>query len=415
MLFSLLSSCYHPFCDSSHSRLSALKNRKTASLAKVLRVLPSKIPIPVREAGIRAGMVLSLGWHLLATFTMLVSPLLALNYTNPLVSMDTPDPGCFYSPSSKLYYCAHTCNGEGALCTNDDGNFPIYTSGDLTDWQYSGVALPSGAEGAWTKDRYWAPEIHAHPFASTGNILLYTAGSTFGDLCIGIAYSPQPSGPYNASSSPLLCNSDSRHPSVGLIDATLFVDATGSYLVYKVDGNADGSESSVRSVPLVAEVAEDGGASMSIAVESSDVASHNEIIVSDLPWEGGCVEGPWLHVSDTNHLFMFYSASMYNTPTYSVGVAKSETGLVTGPWTKLGDPILHVGDAASSFSGPGHCSILTRPSDLRNFMVYHSHVGYDEPNIDTMRVLMMDEVVIGEDGWPEMRNGPVPSEDVQVI
>ena len=63
----------------------------------------------------------------------------------------------------------------------------------------------------------------------------------------------------------------------------------------------------------------------------------------------------------------------YNTPTYAVGVARSAHG-VLGPWEKLGDPILHVGDVSDAadppgYSGPGHCSVLTRAADGRAFMV----------------------------------------------
>ena len=78
-----------------------------------------------------------------------------LTYTNPLINSDTPDPGCFFSASQNTYFCAHTCNGYGALCLNPDGNFPIYASSDLSSWSYSGVALSTTKDsgGAWAIDR----------------------------------------------------------------------------------------------------------------------------------------------------------------------------------------------------------------------------------------------------------------------
>jgi beta-xylosidase len=151
------------------------------------------------------------------------------------------------------------------------------------------------------------------------------------------------------------------------------------------------------------------GAFGGFSLESASVASHPVIIQNDLPWEGECVEGPWLaRLPGSDYLFMFYSGSMYNTPAYSVGVARAKG--VGGPWEKKGDFILGTGGGGSPpFSGPGHCSVVIR-DDGRSFMVYHAHVGYDEPVIDTARLLLMDEVELGEDGWPRMSGGGRPTD-----
>jgi len=105
-------------------------------------------------------------------------------------------------------------------------------------------------------------------------------------------------------------------------------------------------------------------------------------------------------------------ASRYYTPTYSVGVARSSNG-VAGPFEKKGDSILHVGNEKSGCSGPGHCSVVS--VDDKTWMLYHAHVGYGSPTIDTERELLMDEVVRTADGWMVMKDEPVPSEIKQVI
>ena len=189
----------------------------------------------------------------------------------------------------------------------------------------------------------------------------------------------------------------------------MFTDSSSTtYLVYKVDGNADGSTPLIKAVPLVAT------SPLSISVVDSSSLSHATLLRNDLDWEGSCIEGPWLHAPPNSpYLYLYYSASMYDTVDYAVGVARSSSG-VYGPWEKFGPPILHVGGEGSAFSGPGHCSVVGRDDDGRIFMIYHAHAGYSEPNINTKRVMMMEEVLL-EGGWVQIKSGGVPSEGVQDI
>ena len=353
----------------------------------------------------------------IALLVMLLSitatPISSLTYTNALISTDAPDPGCMYDPPTKQFYCAHTCNGEGALCTNDSGNFPIYSSVDLTSFSYVGVAQPPYTDG-WAKDRFWAPELHTSPNGE-GYVLFHTAGNDEGNLCLGVSTSLNVTNPYIPSEEPLLCNSDEMNPNVGLIDSTLFVDKDDDnkpYLIYKVDGNSNGTPSDIKIVSL---------SNNATFVSDKNVTNHVTLISNDVnSWEGPCTEGPWVYDdrSKSGYLFLFYSGSMYNVVSYSVGVARSKS-LLHG-WEKSPhNPILHVGGSEDSgFSGPGHCSVLdneiTDGDELA--MIYHAHVGYNVPTVDSERYLMLDFVRINEEGWPEMVNGDgTPSEDEQEI
>jgi len=68
-------------------------------------------------------------------------------------------------------------------------------------------------------------------------------------------------------------------------------------------------------------------------------------------------------------------------------------------------------DENPGFSGPGHCSVIKEEGDeVRYFMIYHAHIGYSTPTVDTERVMMMDEVLWDEEGWPTVGDGGVPSE-----
>lgn len=86
---------------------------------------------------------------------------------------------------------------------------------------------------SWAVQNFWAPEIHIinHQY-----FVYYTARDSTGKLCIGVAWSDKPTGPYIDKGVPLL-----RNESEGVIDATVYQYPNGTaYLVYKVDGNAHG-------------------------------------------------------------------------------------------------------------------------------------------------------------------------------
>jgi len=316
------------------------------------------------------------------------------DYQNPILAVDAPDPGCIAYNNS--FFCAHT--GQ-----NDEGLFPTYSSDDLVSWKYEGAAITElSASDSWGVDRWWAPEIHALP-GGRGFLLYHTAATAEGNLCVGSATSDLVTGPFVPSTRPLLCNNDDENPSVGLIDSTFFVDDGTPYLIYKVDGNSNGSPTNIN----LAELTEDG-----LYVKDEDTNTHTTLITNDVDWEKNCVEGPWIfdgrEVSD--YLFLFYSGSMYNTVDYSVGVARSKS--VQGPWEKFGNnPILHTNSSSSAFSGPGHCSVLHSNDKTGELaMLYHAHIGYEEPVINSPRQMLLDFLTISEEGWPTMNNEGVPSE-----
>ena len=142
---------------------------------------------------------------LLSLFVILLQS--ATAYRNPLLNKDAPDPGCIYDPSSNSFFCAHTGS-------NDDGVFPIYQSADVAG-PYSYVSTALDNSNSWTVDRYWAPEIHLLP-SGKKYVLMYTGGNSNNVLCLGVATSSSPAGPYEPSQQPLLCNDDASNPTVAL-------------------------------------------------------------------------------------------------------------------------------------------------------------------------------------------------------
>ncbi|CAK9039792.1 5-alpha-L-arabinanase) [Durusdinium trenchii] len=264
-----------------------------------------------------------------------------------------------------------------------EGAFRMLRSNDLVSWEpcgkvFSPETLPSWSGGAHgQKCDYWAPEIHQLPGA-VGIFFSAREPSPGRALHVGLATAKSPEGPYRDLGQPLL--SDPH----GAIDPSYFHDeATGKhYVLWKVDGNA-------HKVPSVIKIRELDATGTGLA-EGSEV----ELLHSELPWEGGVVEGPFL-VKRGEMYYLFYSGECYGNHRYCVGVARAEQVLC--PYTKSGAPILSSG---TGWAGPGHCVVLDVGG--RDVMIFHAWPsdtpGGRGPRGKGRAVLM--EQVVWEDAWP---------------
>lgn len=90
---------------------------------------------------------------------------------------------------------------------------------------------------------------------------------------------------------------------------------------------------------------------------------------SEAPWahelnskgrKGYVTDGPWMHRLSSGELLMLWSS--FGTGGYTVGIARSASGDILGPWQQLPDP-LYVGDG-------GHCMVF-RTFDGQLHLAYH--------------------------------------------
>lgn len=132
-----------------------------------------------------------------------------------------------------------------------------------------------------------APELHR----VNGNwMIIHTARDSGGQLNVGlgISTSGKAYGPYvDAIGAPLL-----KDPSgMGTIDATLFADTDGRlYVIAKTDGNAVGKPTPIH----IAEVEVKANGTRFAPGDSLAAFYASQLITSDLPWEEGITEGPWM-------------------------------------------------------------------------------------------------------------------------
>ncbi|HUS29640.1 MAG TPA: glycoside hydrolase family 43 protein [Kofleriaceae bacterium] len=294
-------------------------------------------------------------------------------YSNPVLPMDCPDP---FVAGSVL-----TCTSGNA-----PNHFPLYTSDNLITWQPIGHIF-AGVRPAWAVSDFWAPEIH---YVNGSYVAYFTARGTDGRLAIGVATSPSAIGPFTPRPTPLV-----HSTSVGLIDATYFSDGTTGYLAWKEDGNAQNQPTPIRASAL----APDG---------LSLIGLTTQLITNDQTWEGNLVEAPEILVWQ-NSYYLFYSGNAYYDGRYAVGVAKASSPL--GPYTKYANnPILAT---SNEWVGPGHCSITAGPQvstdeELANdlYMVYHAWQAGHVNGPGDGRMVLVDQIQFGSDGWPHMFGAP---------
>jgi arabinan endo-1,5-alpha-L-arabinosidase len=318
-------------------------------------------------------------------------PLATHSYTNPVVDADFPDPTVIRAPDGRYYaYATQTQRGGHWV------NIQLATSSDLVHWQLVGDALPSKPGWASRTQDFWAPHVSRE---GKRYILYFSAkpDAALTDknqgMCIGVATSQSPAGPYTDIGHALLCG-----PSFVAIDPMEFHDpATGKHLLYWGSGFE----------PIkVQELSPD--------LTSFAPGSSPKPLVTPNGEKGAfpvLVEGSWM-LRHAGWYYLFYSGDNCCGPkaNYAVMVARSRRA--TGPFETLeqatGRPHSIVLEKSGRWIAPGHNSVI---ADARgqDWIVYHA-VDIRRPRekssdeLNTRRVMLIDRIR-WRNGWP-MIDGP---------
>jgi xylan 1,4-beta-xylosidase len=294
------------------------------------------------------------------------------HYTNPVYSGDFPDPSAVRIGPE--YWAAGTASAN-------DQFPPILRSPDLVHWTRAGSIFDHAP--AWTDgQRYWAPEL-----ARQGDRYLayYSARRPSGGMCVGVAFSDNPIGPYS-DLGPLVCQP------AGSIDPSVVRNNAGwPFLVWKEDRNTQG----VTTVIWIQPLSRDG--------TSLTGVPRKILTATGRGWEGGVIEGPQI-IRRKGWNYLFYSGNLCCGPNceYAMGVARAR-GLY-GPWRRWKrNPVLDSGD---DWLCPGHGSVVQSPNG-RWWMLYASYnaVGQISPG----RSLLLDPIRWRRDAWPAVNRGKGPS------
>ena len=304
---------------------------------------------------------------------------------NPVINQDFPDPTVILGADGKYY--AYATNG-----THDGKwmNIQVASSTDLFTWNYIGDALPQKALWASTTHNYWAPHV-LYDADSKQYVMFFCAKSddTTYRMCIGVAFSSSPSGPFIDKGSPLM-----RGKEFKVLDPMAMIDPkTKKKIMYW------GSDFAPISV---SELTDDWKDTVTGSKAVPVIFTNKENNYTKL------VEGAWVDYHDSKY-YLYYSGDNCcgDNANYAVMVARADNAF--GPFTRLGETrsdsssvILAKDD---TWFAPGHNSIV-HTRDGKIFIVYHAifkneaDASRAQKQNKYVRRVMCIEPVVYKNGWP---------------
>jgi beta-xylosidase len=224
--------------------------------------------------------------------------------------------------------------------------FDCYTSTDLENWEGPIPAFRPPSD-FWSDTQFWAPEVHAYG----GRYFLFaTFASTAegaGPRGVAVLVSDNATGPFVPWSNGPLTPRD-----VPCLDGTLFVDERSQpWLVYSrgaegVPGGAPGiSDGEMWALRLSSDLRSSEGAPVLLFTASNapwskplrfpDGVERPEAL--NLGEDPLFTDGPFLFCTHERDLLMLWSS--FGEEGYAMGIARSESGDVRGPWTQDEQPL----------------------------------------------------------------------------
>jgi arabinan endo-1,5-alpha-L-arabinosidase len=314
----------------------------------------------------------------------------AAQYINPVFDTDFPDPTVVRAADGWFYaYATQTIINGQTL------NIQVARSRDLINWQHLGDALPVKPVWANQTQKFWAP--HVSRFGDTYYMYFSADPNTLTGLCLAVATSKHPGGPFTDSGQPLKCGASFVN-----IDPMAFDDpSTGKRLLYWGSGFQ----------PIrVQELAPDRTSFM----PGSQPLDLIPVIKDERPDNyQRLVEGGWVTYRG-GYYYLFYSGDNCcgDKAHYAVMVARSRSA--TGPFETLaqnqGKSNSVILERNERFIAPGHNSVV-RDDAGQDWIFYHaidsrnrllkSDISGDR---DVRRIMLMDRLVYRR-GWPTIERG----------
>jgi beta-xylosidase len=264
------------------------------------------------------------------------------------------DPFILPLPGERLYYLYGTM-GEYSWTESAVG-FDCHVSADLQNWEGPFPVFRPPAD-FWADRNFWAPEVHAY----RGRYFLLASFKAKG-VCRGtqILAAASPRGPFHTvSPGPV------TPPGWECLDGTLFVAADGDPWMVFCHEWVQVGDGEICALPLSEDLA----------------AAAGEPIVlfraSQAPWaqpfessgrKGWVTDGPWPHRLPDGELLMLWSG--FSAGGYTIGVARSASGRLPGPWRQDPRPLL-------SKDG-GHCMTFRDFNGILRLSFHHPNRHPDE-------------------------------------
>ncbi|MEH6991834.1 glycoside hydrolase family 43 protein [Neobacillus drentensis] len=237
------------------------------------------------------------------------------------------DPFIFTSLQEQKYYLFGTTFADG--CGDLDPVFEVYVSDNLEDWEGPYVAFQP-PKGFWGVRHYWAPEV----FEMDGRFYMFASfkGGIGEHRGTGILVSNHPAGPYVPHSDGPVTPNDWE-----CLDGTYFEDKNGKRWIVFCHEWTQIYEGRIMAIRL------------SKDLKMSDGEPIEILNAAEMPWirhfgdpriekTGYLTDAPFMYRAKNGELVILWSS--YSVPNYgdnglggyTVAIARSKTGEMTGEW-----------------------------------------------------------------------------------
>lgn len=214
-------------------------------------------------------------------------------------------------------------------CWGEAEGFDCYISDNLEDWE-GPIEIFRRPEGFFANQNYWAPECY---FYNGNYYLVTTFGANDRKKGIYILRSDSPTGPFHLYS-------DCLTPKEwNCIDGSLFIDQEFIYLIFS-HSFEDTPDGDMCMIELTSDLkaAKNSPVKLFSAVEAP-WAKPIPFAKKEFNMDGEVyfTDGPCVLRLEEGELCMVWSS--WGTKGYAVGQAIAESGLITGPWKQLENPL----------------------------------------------------------------------------
>lgn len=238
------------------------------------------------------------------------------------------DPFVFTSHKESKYYLFGTTFADG--CGDEDPIFEVYVSENLEDWEGPYIAFKP-PKGFWGVRHYWAPEV----FEIDGRFYMFASfkGGIGEHRGTGILVSDHPAGPYLPHSEGPVTPIDWE-----CLDGTYYEDEKGKRWIVFCHEWTQIYEGKIMALRLSHDLKQSVGEPIDIlnAAKMPWIRHFGDTRIEKI---GYLTDAPFIYEARNGELVMLWSS--YSVPNYgdsglggyTVAIARSKSGEVTGPWT----------------------------------------------------------------------------------
>ncbi len=244
-----------------------------------------------------------------------------------LADIQIRDPFLLTVPDEGAYYLFGSTDRD--IWNPPATGFDCYRSTDLRIWD---GPLPAfrPPTGFWSDRNFWAPEVHAYD----GRFFMFATFKADG-VARGtqILVADSPAGPYTTWSNGPVTPSEWE-----CLDGTLFIDDRGDPWIVYCHEWVQAMDGEIVAQRLTADLTAARGEPETL-FRGSAAPWARRIPDPRIPAEVNAfvTDGPFIHRLSDGGLVMLWSS--FGDHGYAMGIARSDSGAITGPWIQQTKPI----------------------------------------------------------------------------